>query len=53
MAQNSRLDKRDLKKLEELVQQNSKKLDARVQAEQALQVTYKVSADQCAANFGT
>ena len=35
------------------MQQNSKKLDARVQAEQALQVTYKVNADQCAVYFST
>lgn len=67
VAQVLRLDKRDLKKLEELVQQDSrvrKKMEndmqarvqaeqARVQAEQALQVTYKVNADQFATCFAT
>ena len=31
----------------------AKKLEARVQAEQALQVTYKVNAEQCAVRFDT
>lgn len=52
MAQILRLDKRDLKKLEELVRQDSKvseKLEDAmysVQAEKTLHVMYKVSTDQ-------